>query len=454
MKNTTRNLVAYNSRRNMRPECGRPRPQQCSMSNRPQLFQHLSPFHVAAPGDGRTPSKSSSALELVFNRPLRGVLLALALFACASTTVFAQDVIEIGKEYTPGREKPIPLSISGFNGEAEEVIKFDLTVQGFTFTSSEDPQYLLSGSVNGNLVGRAQDRINRAYVVNKSYSGGSTRKQAHAFVDDFLAALGRKGIGSTKIAFKKDTGVNSEICIADFDGGGVQTVTSDNSIVISPSWIPGRLGLCYTSYRSGAPDIYQHDLSSGRRTPVARYPGSNLSPAVSPDGKRVAMILSRSGTVDLYVGDIDGGNLKRLTKSREDESSPCWSADGQWICFAGKKNERRSLWKVSASGGEPVRIATGVSNPSEPDWSPDGKWIVFTSQRGGGFDVCVVKSDGGTATVLVEGEDPSWAPNSRTVVYARRSGKGKSLSMLDVPTKQTKTVSRISGKNSQPSWAK
>jgi TolB protein len=380
-------------------------------------------------------------------------VLALVVFLAPASRMFGEE-INISVDYIPGREKPIPLAISGFSGEAEEVIRFALTIQGFSFNSPDSAQYILSGSNDANLVGRAQDRINRNYVVNKSYSGGSVRRQAHVFVDDFLAALGRKGIGSTKIAFKKDTGANSEICIADFDGGGAQTVTSDNAIVISPSWIPGRLGLCYTSYRNGAPDIYQHDLTTGRRTPVARYPGSNLSPSVSPDGRRVAMILSRSGTVDLYVGDIDGGNLKRLTKSREDESSPTWSPDGQWICFAGKKDERRSLWKVSASGGEPVRIATGVANPSEPDWSPDGKWIVFTSQRGGGFDVCVVAASGGSATVLVEGEDPSWAPNSRTVVYARRSGKGKTLSMLDVPTKQTKTVSRISGKNSQPSWAK
>jgi TolB protein len=370
-----------------------------------------------------------------------------------ATPAFSEE-INISVDYIPGREKPIPLAISGFSGEAEDVIKFALTIQGFSFQSADSAQYLLSGSNDANLIGRAQDRINRNYVVNKSYSGGSIRRQALAFVDDFLAQLGRKGLGSTKIAFKKDTGANSEICIADFDGGGAQTVTSDNAIVISPSWIPNRLGLCYTSYRNGAPHIYQHDLTSGRRAPVASYPGSNLSPSVSPDGKRVAMILSRSGTVDLYVGDIDGGNLKRLTKSREDESSPTWSPDGQWICFAGKKDERRSLWKVSASGGEPVRIATGVANPSEPDWSPDGKWIVFTSQRGGGFDVCVVAAGGGSATVLVEGEDPSWATNSRTVVYARRSGRGKTLSMLDVPTKQTKTVSRISGNNSQPSWAK
>jgi len=384
------------------------------------------------------------------------ILSLFAIVLSLTNTCWADEILEpINKDMTPGREKPIPVSLSGFSGEADEVIRFDLTIQGFTFTSAEEPQYLLSGSANGNLTGRAQDRINKSYLVNKSYSGASVRRQAHAFVDDFLTALGRKGLGATKIAFKRDTGVNSEIAIADFDGFGAQTVTSDNAIVISPSWIPGRLGLCYTSYRNGAPDIYEHDLSSGRRVPVAHYPGSNLSPAVSPNGRQVAMILSKSGTVDLYVGDLDGGNLKRLTKSREDESSPCWSPDGKWICFAGKYSERRALWKISASGGEPVRISTGgTPNPSEPDWSPDGKWIAFTSQRGGGFDICVVKPEGGAAIVLTEGEDPSWGPNSRTLVYARRAGNGKSLSMLDVPTKQTKTVSRISGKNSQPSWAK
>jgi TolB protein len=146
--------------------------------------------------------------------------------------------------------------------------------------------------------------------------------------------------------------------------------------------------------------------------------------------------------------------LRRLTKSREDESSPCWSPDGQWICFAAKTKERRSLCKVPAAGGEMQRIPTdGVSSPTEPDWSPDGKWIVFTRQAGG-FEICVVPSQGGSATVLVSGEDPSWAPNSRTVVYARRGAGNWRLSLLDVPTKQTKDVSRISGSNSQPSWAR
>lgn len=385
------------------------------------------------------------------------LLTALTCVLLATPSPAQVEVLPpIVKDVIPGREKPIPVSLSGITGEAAEVIMFDLTIQGFSFTSAEQAQYLISGSASGNLTGRAQDRINKNFLVNKSYSGASLREQAHTFVDDFLAALGRKGIGKTKIAFKRDSGANSEIYVADFDGFGAKTVTRDNNLVISPNWVPGRLALYYTSYHiNNAPYIYSHDLLSGHRTDIAKHPGSNLSPAVSPDGKRVAMILSLGGAVDLYVGDANGKNLKRLTRSKEDESSPTWSPDGKWICFAGKKDERRALWKIPANGGEAVRISTGVPSPSEPEWSPDGKWIAFTSQRRGGFDLCVVRPEGGAAIVLVEGEDPSWAPNSRTVVYAVRDRQGnRRLSMLDVPTKQTKTITRISGNNSQPSWAK
>jgi len=382
-------------------------------------------------------------------------LAAANVLVVANVASGAEDTIVIPKESGPGNTPPVPVSLSGFTGEAAEVIQFDLYVQGFSFTTPDAAQYLLSGSNNGNLTGRATDRFNKASLVSKSYTGATLRRQAHAFVDDFLKALNRKGIGSTKIAFKADKGSSGEIYIADFDGNGAQAITSDGVLVAAPAWVPGKLALYYTSYKLGSPDIFLHDLSTGERTGVARYAGSNISPAPSPNGSKVAMILSKSGAVDLWVANADGSGLKQLTRTREDDSSPCWSPDGQWICFATKINERRSLCKIPASGGAVQRISTaGVSNPSEPDWSPDGKWIVFTAQMGG-FDLCVVPASGGSATVLVSGEDASWGPNSRTVVYARRvGGNRRVLSLLDVPTKQTKDVSRISGSNSQPSWAK
>jgi TolB protein len=383
---------------------------------------------------------------------LLSVMVALGVFGIQA---FAQPGIEIEVNVTPGTEKPVPVNLSGFSGEALEVIQFDLYVQGFKFTAADSAQYLLSGSNNGNLIGQAVDRVNKSQLVpNRGYTGGSLRRQAHAFVDDFLKAISRQGIGGTRIAFKSAKGSSGEIAMADFDGANLTPVTSDGALVAAPEWIPNRMALVYTSYKSGNPNIYSHDLTAGVRRPVAEYPGSNMSPSPSPNGSKVAMVLSKGGAVDLYVANADGSGLRQLTRTREDDSAPCWSPDGQWICFATKINERRALCKVPVSGGPAQRIATsGVSNPSEPDWSPDGKWIVFTAQMGG-FSICAVPATGGSATVLVDGEDPSWSPNSRTVVYARRGGGRYTLSLLDVPTKQTKDISRLSGSNSQPSWAR
>lgn len=385
-------------------------------------------------------------------------LLICSLFTVSNSR--AQNEIKIEREIPIlGQTKPIPISLSGFSGEAASVLRLDLEVQGFKVVDGEPPQFQLSGSNSGNVQGRLTDAINKAELVAKAYTGGTIRAQAHALADDVvMAVLKNKGIGSTKIAFKVefkgDAGRTSEIYISDFDGWNPTNATQDKSIVAAPDWVPGRMMIYYTSYKSGKPWIYRHNLSTGDRNPAAHFPGSNISPAVSPDGKRVAMVLDKDGWIELYVSNIDGSGLTRLTTSRAGESSPCWSPDGQWIAFATEIGGRRSLAKVPFSGGALQKIVTGgVSNPTEPDWSPDGKWIVFTAQMGG-FELCVIPAAGGTATLLVSGEDPSFAPNSRTVIFARRSGNDRTLSLLDVFTKQSKDVRRISGSNSQPSWAK
>jgi TolB protein len=386
--------------------------------------------------------------------------IAFSIFLVVTANNFCRaqdsDVIQIVKtQDVPGLTKPIPVSLEGFSGEVADVLRFDLFVQGFSFVAPEAAQYKISGSSAANVQGYVTDTVSKQVKFSRSYTGASLRRQAHAFADDIVSAImNKKGIGQTKIAFKAQavTG-NGEIYVSDFDGHNAQAVTHDNSIVAAPAWVPGRLALYYTSYQPGNPDIFYHNLSTGERRVISKFSGLNTSAAVSPDGSKIAMILSRSGSPNVWVCNADGSALTKLSNSEED-SSPCWSPDGQWICFATKINSRRVLAKVPASGGTIQRISTvGAPSPTDPDWSPDGKWIAFTSQMGD-FNICTIPAAGGSATVLVPGEHPSWSPNSRTLICARRTGSRYTLSVLDAMTKQVKDVGRISGNDSEPAWAK
>lgn len=375
------------------------------------------------------------------------------ILASLTPFAFAADVIDID---ATAQNKLVPISISGFSGEVDGVLKFDLGIAGFRLTSESDAQYNLKGSNAGQVEGRLTDRLSNANKLAKAYTGGTPRSQAHALADDVVQAiLGIPGISRTKIVFKRDMGAFGELYVADYDGNNPVAVTADHALVAGPSWGPGRKMLYYTSYREKYADIYSHDLTTGDRRPVARYPGSNLSPAVSRDGRKLAMILSKGGSPDLYVANADGSNLVQLTKTPDDESSPTWSPDGSKVCYTAR--EARSLYIIPSGGGTPRRLnTTGAPNPSEPDWSPDGKTIIFTSHAGGmNFNLYTVAADGsGSPTLLVAGEDPSWAPNSRTVVFARRVNNKRVLSLLDVPSKTVKSIPSTLGNCSQPCWSR
>jgi len=365
----------------------------------------------------------------------------------------APDISIIGRYDSMGFLQPIPVTISGFTGEADSILRNDLMFMGFKFVGPTDARFLITGNNAGRLEGRVIDQGTKAQVLGRAYSNGTLRQQVHAFADEVATNLtGLPGIAQTKIVYKAEAGLGrSELYIADFDGFGPVAATRDGSIVASPCWL-GRGSIVYSSYKLGNPYIFSQDLSTGTRRTVSRQPGDNYSPAVSPDGRRVAMILNKNGSPDLYVASIDGTGLTQLTKTREAESSPCWSPDSRTICFV-SRDGGPGIYTIPASGGTRRRVSTGVGICTEPDWSPDGRWIAFTVQRGA-FEICIVPAQGGGVYTVVQGEDPSWAPNSRAVIFSVGPDHAKRLSLLDVPTKQVKTLARVLESNSQPSWAK
>ena len=110
-----------------------------------------------------------------------------------------------------------------------------------------------------------------------------------------------------------------------------RTVTRDGNIVAAPCWVPGQLALYYTSYKLGSPNIFYQNLTSGARHNFAHYPGMNSSAAVSPDGRRVAMILSKSGSPDVYVGDAGRQRFEAIDRDARGRIVPVlvaeWAVD-------------------------------------------------------------------------------------------------------------------------------
>jgi len=378
-------------------------------------------------------------------------------FLTAIATLAADDSRIVIEQYVDslGFTKPVPVYVTGFSGEVDSTLRFDLSFMGFEIVSADKARYTIQKN-NGAGVGATIPQAQ----YNKVFTGGSTRQQTHALADDIAQTLTQKtGIAQTRIAFKarRESYGAGEIFISDYDGFNYQPVTKDGTICAAPCWANHNT-LFYMSHKlSGKPDILSHNLNTGARKAVARFPGMNSSPAVSPDGRRLAMILSKSGSHDLWVSDLDGGNLKQLTTTKEDESSPCWSPDSRTICFVSRQSSKAQLYTIPADGGATQHLQTGgISNPSEPDWSPDGKYIVFTANMGS-FQICVVPMQGplrGTATTLVAGEDPVWAPNSRAVMFVKNVNNRHVLALLDVPSKLTKEIGKIPGDASQPSWAR
>lgn len=368
-------------------------------------------------------------------------------------------------QVTGSTAEVIPISLTGFSGEVRQVLEFDLFVGGFNLVPAGQGRFDLSGGGAAEVRGALSD-ASKQVLFNRVYPGASARASAHALADDVIkAATGAKvGFTTRKVVFRVEPGhrnkhqeMVSELYVADYDGANAVRLTQDDSIVRSPAWFPGRRAVYYTSYRNGLPHIYAHDLASGARQPFARYGGMNDGIAFSPDGSRVAMVLSKAGSPDLWVGGADGSGLRRVTTTREEESSPTWSPDGRTLCFTSSSGGGTRLYTVDAGGGTMKALNTaGVWGATEPDWSPDGKWIAFTRMgRGVNFEVYVVPAAGGTPRKVADGEDAVWAPNSRTLLFVRRTRGGpRRLSLLDVPTGHVKDGATISGSCSQPSWAK
>src|SRR5262245_29165749 len=100
------------------------------------------------------------------------------------------------------------------------------------------------------------------------------------------------------------------------------------------------------------------------------------------------------GAVACVAGGVEAADSGRTPLTAEVMwqiqrlSSPAVSPDGKWVALTvtgyDVKEDKAlaDIWLVPTAGGEARPLTTQDSSDTNPAWSPDGKWIAFESKRG------------------------------------------------------------------------
>ncbi|MCW5978718.1 MAG: PD40 domain-containing protein [Bryobacteraceae bacterium] len=130
-------------------------------------------------------------------------------------------------------------------------------------------------------------------------------------------------------------------------------------------------------------------------------------PAISPDGKSVAVETLQEGNLDLWVNDIARGSRIRLTADPATDLLPVWSPDGEWIAYtSGRTGAYNIFLRRSDASAEDEVLTSGKGYQRVSDWSADGQRILFYE---------------GDAYFSREGRDPN---GSSSLQYLERNATG------------------------------
>jgi Tol biopolymer transport system component len=118
---------------------------------------------------------------------------------------------------------------------------------------------------------------------------------------------------------------------------------------------------------------------AGRPVGTVGGPDDYTNPALSPDGKRLAVsIREPGGHRSIWVFDLQRQTRTRLAFEAPDNTNPTWSPDGSEIAYAANAGGHRDLYVRSSSGAGPMRVLLESGVDKSPlDWSRDGKFMLY-----------------------------------------------------------------------------
>ena len=404
-------------------------------------------------------------------------------------------------EITKGVETGIPIAIVPFGWDAKNktvlphdvavVVDADLARSGrfltfarkdFLATPHQDrdvafkdwrllkAEALVIGNITPAAAGKVEvqfrlyDVFREKQLAGYSYtvSPEALRGLAHQIADVIYEKLtGEPGAFNTRIAYITHEAPRSgaavyKLQVADSDGYGPQTIVQTTEPLLSPAWSPDGRRLAYVSFEDKRSKVYLQNIADGRRELIAEHRGINSAPAFSRDGKRLALTLSRDGNPEIYLFDLSTRSLRRLTSHPAIDTEPAWSPDGRYLVFTSDRAGKPQIYRMSAEGGEAERLTFEGDYNARASYSPDGKMLTLVSRQEGLYHIATLRLDTRALQVLTDtalDESPSFAPNGRLIIYATEvRGRGL-LASVSVDGRVRQLYRFAEGEVREPVWS-
>jgi WD40-like Beta Propeller Repeat/Lysyl oxidase len=227
------------------------------------------------------------------------------------------------------------------------------------------------------------------------------------------------------------------------DRSGSRRLTDSDATESTPALSPDGTRVAYASDASGEREIYIMRAEGTRSRRLTQNPGrDDTAAAWSPDGRRLAW----SSQGDVYVMNADGSAKRPVAATSLQELDPAWSPDGLELVYSAGGD----LFVVPAGGGTPRQLTSGPANDRQPDWSSRGE-LVYA----GDTALFAIPAAGGAPRQLTAStpadSSPSWAPDGLRIVFVRAGAGGSDLYVANADGSASR---RLSKDGAEPHWGR
>jgi Tol biopolymer transport system component len=161
------------------------------------------------------------------------------------------------------------------------------------------------------------------------------------------------------------------------------------------------------------------------------------NPAVSPDGKSVAVVADDGdGYSDLVLYDALTGKQPLALSRDSNLADPAWSPDGKIVAVTSYTLGNPRLLLVPVDGRASIPVTTPDGEPYRASYSPDGTWLVYTLRHDGRNDLHAIQTGASPKDIALTSDGASWngvfSPDGRQMAFLREKDGVIDLYSMDL----------------------